>query len=107
MQKPDLRKHVVDNVILNNAVEDVASNEAKFTVDGRQSALDESPVISVVMSSILVCVVQVCNSNCGIISIYISLFRRGPSNLPIQWFIQRYGSPYIRNVFMTPRDFET
>jgi hypothetical protein len=30
----DLRKDVVDNVVLNNAVEDVAADEAEFTING-------------------------------------------------------------------------
>jgi hypothetical protein len=29
-----IREHVVNNMVLNNAVEDVTTNEAKLTIDG-------------------------------------------------------------------------
>lgn len=58
-----LREHVVNNVVLNNAVEDVAADPAKLTIDSRHSALDERPVLGLVVSGILMRVVQVGDSD--------------------------------------------
>jgi hypothetical protein len=68
----NLREHVVDNVVLNDTVEDVASNEAKFTVNSRKRALDKRPVVGIVVSGLLMGVVQVGNSNYSRISKWIS-----------------------------------
>lgn len=55
----DAWEHVVDDVVLNDTVEDVATNEAKVAVDCGSSALDESPVVGLVVRRLLVCVVKV------------------------------------------------
>jgi hypothetical protein len=53
----------MNNVVLNDAMEDVAANEAKFTIDGRSGTLNESPVVGLVVRSILVGVVKVSDRN--------------------------------------------
>ena len=63
--KANLREHVVNNVVLNNAVEDVTANEAKIAVHSGGCTLDESPVVSLVVRSLGVSVVKVSNSDCG------------------------------------------
>jgi hypothetical protein len=52
---------VVHDVVLDDSVEDVAADEAEFTINGGKRALDESPLVGLVMRSILVGVVQVRN----------------------------------------------
>ena len=52
-------------MVLNNAVEDVAADPAKLTINSRHGALHERPVVSLVVSSILVGVVQVGDGDCG------------------------------------------
>lgn len=54
---------MVDNVVLNDAVEDVAADETEFPVHGRGSALDESPVLGLVVGRLRVSVVEVCDSD--------------------------------------------
>lgn len=53
----------MNDVVLDNAVEDVTANEAEFTVNGGHGALDESPVLGIVVSRILVGVVQIGDGN--------------------------------------------
>jgi hypothetical protein len=59
----NLREHVVHNVVLDDAMEHVAADEAKVTVDGGGSALDESPILGLVMRGLLVGVVKIGDSN--------------------------------------------
>lgn len=59
----NLREHVVHNVVLDDAMEHVAADEAKITVDGGRSALDESPVLRLVMRCLLVGVVKIGDGN--------------------------------------------
>ena len=59
----DLREEVVNNVVLNNAVEQVAADKAKLAVNSRQSALDKGPVLGVVVRHLHVSVVQVSDGN--------------------------------------------
>ena len=61
----DLREHVVDHVIFNDTVKDVATDEAKVAIDSASSTLDESPFFGLVMRSLWVGVVKVCDSNCS------------------------------------------
>lgn len=56
-------EHVVDDVVLNDTVEDVATDEAKVAVNSGSSALDEGPVLSLVVRCVLVCVVKVGDSD--------------------------------------------
>jgi hypothetical protein len=44
-------------------MEHVAADEAKVTVDGGGSALDESPILGLVMRGLLVGVVKIGDSN--------------------------------------------
>ena len=60
-----LREHVVDHVILNDTMENVATDEAKVTIDSAGSTLDECPFFGLIMRSLWVGVVNVCDSNCG------------------------------------------
>lgn len=52
---------MVNDVVLDDSVEDVAANEAEFTVNGGKRTLDKSPLVGLVVRSILVGVVQVRN----------------------------------------------
>jgi hypothetical protein len=54
----------VNNVVLNDTVEDVAADKAKVTVNGGGSALDEGPLISLVVLGLGVSVVEVGDGNC-------------------------------------------
>lgn len=65
MKTKHLREHVVNNVVLDNAVEDVATNEAKLAVDGGSSALNESPFLGLVVRGLRVSVVEVRDGNCN------------------------------------------
>jgi hypothetical protein len=50
---------VVNNVVLNDAVEEVAADETKLAVNGGNGALDKGPVLSIIVRHILVGVVEV------------------------------------------------
>lgn len=52
---------MVNDVVLDDAVEDVAADEAEFTINGRKRALDKGPLVGLVVGRILVGVVQVRN----------------------------------------------
>jgi hypothetical protein len=58
-----LREDVMHDMVLNDAVEDVAANEAKFTVNSRKGTLDESPLVCLVVRRLGMSVVQVGNGN--------------------------------------------
>ena len=77
----------MNDVVLDDAVEDVAADEAKITGDGGRSALDESPVLRLVMRCLLVGVVKIGDGN------YNNQFSGSNFcqmiHIPIQWFIQR------------------
>jgi hypothetical protein len=79
----------VDNVVLDDAVENVASDEAKFTVNGRQRALCVRPLIGLVVSGVGVGVVEIRNRDLSKISFYFQKITNRTRDLPIQWFIQR------------------
>lgn len=79
----------MNNVVLNDAVEDVAADEAKVTVNGGGSALDEGPLISLIVLGLRVSVVKVSNGNCKNISRGRKSQPQTKFNSPIQWFIQR------------------
>lgn len=53
----DVREQVVNNMILNNSMEKVASNETKFSVHRGQCSLNECPVASIEMRHLHVGVV--------------------------------------------------
>lgn len=59
----DLGEQVVHNVVVDNLVEEVATNEAKAAVDGGERALDEGPCLSIVVRHRRVSVVQVGDGN--------------------------------------------
>lgn len=50
---------MVNDVRLDDAVEEVAADEAKVAVDGREGALDEGPVLGVEVGKVGVGVVEV------------------------------------------------
>ncbi len=54
---------MVNDVVLNDAVEEMASNEAKVAIDSGQRALDKGPVLSLKVRNIYMGVVQVGNGN--------------------------------------------
>jgi hypothetical protein len=53
----------VNNVVLNDAVEDVATDEAKLAINGGKSALSVGPIVCLVVRSFRVGVVEVSNGN--------------------------------------------
>lgn len=55
----NIREQVVNNVVLDDAVEQVATNEAKLSVHGCEGALDKGPVLSLVVRHLHVSVVEV------------------------------------------------
>lgn len=59
----NLREHVVDDVVFDDTVEDVAADEAKVAVDGGSSSLDESPLVGLVVHSLGMGMVQVGDSH--------------------------------------------
>ena len=61
----NLREHVVYDVVLDNAVEDVTADESELAIDCGCSALGEGPVLGFVVSCFRVSVVKVGNSNYG------------------------------------------
>lgn len=62
----DLREHVVNDMVLDYTVEDVAADEAEFSVHGGSSTLDESPFLGFVVGSLWVSVVKVSDGNCNV-----------------------------------------
>ena len=65
MDGDGLREHVVDNVVFNDAVENVAADESEVTVNSGCCTLEESPLVCFVVGSILVSVVEIGNGNCN------------------------------------------
>ena len=59
----NVREEMVNNVLLNDAVEDVLANKAKVAVNGSESALDKGPALLGVVRDLLVVVVQVGDGN--------------------------------------------
>lgn len=83
----NLREHVVDDMVFNDTVEDVTTDETEFTVYRGSSSLDESPVLGLVMGRFRVCVVEICDGNCYRL---VLLFPdQKTESVPIQWFIHK------------------
>jgi hypothetical protein len=59
----NLREQVVNDVLLNDAVENVLSNEAKLAVNSSESTLDVGPALSGVVGELGVVVVEVSDGN--------------------------------------------
>lgn len=53
----NIREKMVNNVVLNDAVEQVAADEAKFSVHSCEGALDKGPVVGLVVRHLHVSVV--------------------------------------------------
>lgn len=62
-ERQSLREQVVNNVLLNDAVEEVLADEAELTVDGGNGTLDESPALLGVVVDLRVVVVEVSDGN--------------------------------------------
>ena len=58
-RKGNIREQVVDDVLVNDAVEEVLANKAKVTVDGGESTLDEGPALGVKVVDVGVVVMEV------------------------------------------------
>lgn len=54
-----LREEVVDDVLLDNAVEEVLANEAELSVNSSQGTLDVGPALGSVVRDLGVVVVQI------------------------------------------------
>jgi hypothetical protein len=59
----DLGEQVVNNVVVNDLVEEVTTDEAKPAVNGGEGTLDEGPCLRIIVGHRRVGVVQVSNSN--------------------------------------------
>lgn len=59
----NLGEQVVNNVVVDDLVEEVTTNEAEAAVNGRERTLDEGPCIRIVVGHGGVSVVQVGNGN--------------------------------------------
>lgn len=55
----------MDDVVLDDAVEDVATDETEIAVDGGSRSLDESPVLGLVVRCLRVSVVEISDGNCN------------------------------------------
>ena len=60
-----VREQVVDDVLVNDAVEEVAADEAKVAVDGGEGALDVGPALGVKVGDVGVVVVEVGDGDWG------------------------------------------
>lgn len=60
----NLREDVVNHVEINDTVEDLATDEAEWPINGGQSSVQESPSISLVVVAVWVSVVKVSDSHC-------------------------------------------
>lgn len=58
-----LRKEMVNDMRIDNAVEDVTANEAEITIDGCESARHEGPALAIIVGDILVSMVEVRNGD--------------------------------------------
>jgi hypothetical protein len=66
-------------VVLDDAVEDVAADEAKLSVNGGSSTLDKSPLVGFVVGGLRVSVVEVRDGNCDSLVTGLREARRGSS----------------------------
>ena len=55
----------MDNVVLNDTMKQVATNEAEVSVNRSKSTLDECPVLCIKVRHIGMSMMQVCNGNFG------------------------------------------
>jgi hypothetical protein len=92
----------MDDVVVNDVVEQMATDKAAVTVDRGQGALHKGPAVGLEMRDIRVRVVQVRDSNCHAVSRPILSGVTGRENIPSQWWTQRYGTMYIRNTIFQP-----
>lgn len=73
----DLREKVVHDVVFDDAVEDVAADEAELAINGGHCALDKRPAVCVVVRRLLVRVVEVRDCDYFVAALaWVS--RRGP-----------------------------
>ena len=63
-----LRKEVVHDVAIDDAVEDVLANEAEWSIDSLESAVGVVPSISFEVLVVRVSVVQVSDCHCNSVS---------------------------------------
>lgn len=57
---------MVDDVSVDDAMEEVAADEAKVTIDSGEGALDEGPALGLEVRHLGVGVVEVGDGNCGV-----------------------------------------
>lgn len=78
---------MVDDVLVNDAVEEVAADKAKVAVDGGEGALDVGPALSIKVGDVGVVVVEVGDSDWGgVLSVAGSFWGGGgQKDLPSQW----------------------
>jgi hypothetical protein len=70
-----LREKVVDDVVLDDAVEEVTANEAKLPVDRGEGALNEGPAARLVVRDLKVSMVQVGDGHCNLSVNHISMLK--------------------------------
>lgn len=78
---------MVDDVLVNDAVEEVAADKAKVAVDGGEGALDVGPALGIKVGDVGVVVVEVGDSDWGGFCQLLVLFfgGGGQKDLPSQW----------------------
>ncbi len=58
-----IREQMVHNVVLDDTMEEVATNKTKFSVDCGQGTLDEGPTVSLEVRHLHVSVVKIRDGN--------------------------------------------
>ena len=72
----------MDDVVLDDAVEDVASDEAKFAINGGKCTLGIRPIALFVVRRFGVGVMEICDCNCAVVSShFFGSFSRDSSQL--------------------------
>ena len=92
---------MVNDVIVNDTMKQMLSDKAERSIHGAQSTFQIRPGRSFIMMHIIVSVVEVRDCNCvSWLVVYLCLSRI--EDLPIQWFIHKYGIPYSKKTFQAP-----
>lgn len=107
---------VVGNVSLDNAVKQVTTDKAEFTVDSGSGTADVVPGLVVVVREGRIGVLQEGDGNYYVLVMLTNYARRiectrniaqgivqSGENVPSQWLTQRYGTPYQTSKFNQPK----
>lgn len=100
---------VVEDVSLDDAVEEVATDEAEFAVDGGGGAADVVPGRRLVVGEGGVGVLEVGDGDWNGLLVFNYFLGKGGmgKDIPSQWLTQRYGMKYQTNIFAAPKVLDT